>query len=72
MGDNLQDHGLITICMVTEFIHGKMEGDMKDIMKWTKNTDMVFIFGLMAEGMREIGQMGNSMGKENTYYQIVQ
>jgi hypothetical protein len=32
--------------------------------------DTVFTFGPMAENMKEIGLMGNSMEKENIYCQM--
>ena len=38
-----------------ESTHGKMEGDMKAIMKWIRNMDMAFIFGQMGGNMKEIG-----------------
>jgi hypothetical protein len=42
-------NGMIIICMVLEYIHGKMVEDMKVIIKWIKNMEWVHIHGQMEE-----------------------
>ena len=37
MEDNMMENGFTIICMGMAFIHGKMEGDMKDNIKTIKN-----------------------------------
>lgn len=43
-------NGLITICMVMEFILGKMEENMMENIRMIKNMDKVLTLGLMVEG----------------------
>lgn len=37
-----------------------------------KNTDTVFILGVMAENMKVNGRMANNMAKENIFFSMVQ
>ena len=58
--------------MEEEFILGKMEEDMKEIINMIKSMVMVHIIGLMVENMRDIGNMENSMEEENIIYPMEQ
>ena len=71
MEDNIQDLGKIIICMVMEFILGKMGGSMRGTMKWIKSMAMVCISGQMGGGMKEIGIMESSTAKESMHFQTV-
>lgn len=64
MEENMKGSGRITKCMEKEPSLGLMEGSMLVNMLKTKNKDMENLFGLMEGPTREIGSMGNSMGKE--------
>jgi len=68
----MMENGIIITCMAAEYIPGKMEGSMRDYINMTKNTDSVYILGLMEEDTRVIGLMENNMEKENIFYQTVQ
>jgi hypothetical protein len=56
--------------MEKEFTHGRMEGNMKEIIKMTKKKGLVSMYGLTEEGMKVVGKMVNNMEKENTSYQM--
>ena len=49
MVEHILVNGKITICMVRVSTLGPMVDAMKDSMKWTKNTAMVFTPGQMEE-----------------------
>ena len=63
--------GKIIICMVREYTLGVMEGNMMESIIWTKSMVMEYTSGLMAEDMRGIGPMGNSMEKANICFLMV-
>lgn len=42
-----------------------MAAHIKDNIKMTKNTDMAYLHGQMADAMKVIGREANSMDKEN-------
>ena len=65
MEENIKVNGLKIICMVKEYILGKMGENMKDNIIWTKNKELGNIDGQMEENIKEIGKMVNSTGKEN-------
>ena len=72
MVDSTLDHGRIIICMVMVSTLGKMEEDMKVIMRWIRNMAMVYINGLMVGNTKAIGEMGSSMAKGSTFYLMEQ
>ena len=47
--------------MDMEFILGRMEGNMKALMKMIRNMVLAFIHGRMKGSMKAIGRMENSM-----------
>ena len=61
--ESIRDNGKIICSMVEVFILGQMEGNMMVSIKMTKNTDKVFIHGLMVKSMTEVGKIANSMAK---------
>lgn len=64
MEENLKGNGKIIICMEKVFTLGRMVENMKEIITWIKNMDLVYIDGQMEEYTRVHGLMGNSMAKE--------
>jgi len=50
--------------MERENICGLMEDNIKEIIKWIKNKDMVFIYGQMEDYIKEIGKTESNMVKE--------
>ena len=51
-------------CTVKEILPGRMEEDIKDNIKMTKNTDMDSLSGQTAVDTRDNGLMANSTEKE--------
>jgi hypothetical protein len=47
MEENILENGIIIICMVEDYIAGKTEENMMDIIVMIKKTVLVFINGLM-------------------------
>ena len=61
--------GWTTICMVREYIRGKMgENTMAHII-WIKNTDLVCTFGRMVVATKVNGLMADSTVRESTLVQ---
>ena len=59
-------NGKITKCMVEEFLHGQMEGGMKDSMLTTKSKGLELSSGQMGESMKDSGNRATSTAKVNT------
>jgi len=62
---NILDNGKIMQCMDMEYINGKMEENIKEIIIWIKNKDTENTLGLMVKYMKECGKMESSMDKGN-------
>lgn len=56
--------------MEKEFTLGPTVVDMKDSMKWIRNTDMEFTNGPMEEYTKEAGLMENNMVKVNICFKM--
>ena len=52
-----RENGLIIICMEMEFIHGKMDGNMKDNISMIKNMVLEVMYGQMEGIILGIGHM---------------
>ena len=63
---NTTGSGKTIICMVREFIHGKMEECMKETMKMTESMVMVSTLGTMVNNTKVGGKTENSMEKVST------
>ena len=63
--DRILENGQIIACMDLEFIHEKMEENMKAIIVLIKNTEEEYIYGMMAKNISENGKMEGSMVKVN-------
>ena len=61
MGDSIKESGLIIIWREWEFIPGLMEGNMRESIKMIRSMDMVSIFGLTRENIKDGGTRGNNM-----------
>lgn len=70
MEGHTPDNGKIIICMEKEFTLGPTVVDMKDSMKWIRNTDMEFTNGPMEEYTKEAGLMENNMVKVNICFKM--
>ena len=71
MAELMKVLGKIIICMVKALTHGVTVENMKVNIIWIKSTVMASTTGLMAGDMKVIGEMANSMVKENIYFQMV-
>ena len=52
------------------FIPGPMVEDMKDNMRWIRNTASASITGLMDVFMKDYGKTESNMVKGNTFYKM--
>lgn len=57
--------------MAKEFIHGRMEENMKGNISKIERMVLVLILGLMEKNMKDVGKMVNNMAKESTFFQKV-
>ena len=62
MGGIMKGNGCKGKCMEEGFIIGRMEGNMKAIIRWIKRKDKACLVGPMGGSMKASGLMESSMG----------
>jgi hypothetical protein len=57
--------------MEKEYIHGKMEEDMREIINLIKSMGSEYINGLMVDNIRGYGDLASNMVMEDTQQEMV-
>ncbi len=69
--ESIWDTGKVILWMTLEFTLGKMVECMKVFTKRTRNTDMVFILGLIQRNMLDGGMVENNMASVSLFLKKV-
>jgi hypothetical protein len=72
MEGNMMDHGLITRCMVMEYLYGQIIESILEISQRIRGKDLEYSFGQMIRYIMAIGLIVSSMERELLLIVIIQ